>query len=139
MINKIKTLMFALSAMLVLAAPLAIPATALAVEPEQINRNICQGVRLEVDSQAGGASCEGTGTNTLNEKIAQIINILSAIIGVVAVFMIIYAGFRYITSGGSEKGIETAKKTIMYALIGLVIVALAQLIVRFVVKSASGV
>jgi cytochrome bd-type quinol oxidase subunit 2 len=139
MINKIKTLMFALSAMLVLAAPMAIPATALAVEPEQINKNICEGVKLEINSTDGGATCEGTGTNTLSEKIEQIINILSAIIGAVAVFMIIYAGFRYITSGGSEKGIETAKKTIMYALIGLVIVALAQLIVRFVVRSASGV
>jgi hypothetical protein len=53
--------------------------------------------------------------------------------------MIIFAGFRYITSGGSEKGVGDAKKTILYALIGLVVVALAQLIVKFVIKSTTSV
>lgn len=141
MINKIKSLIFTLAAAATLAVPLAIPATVSAtVTPQQINSNLCQGANLDVDSAAGGASCDtaaGSG-NTLNEKIAKIINILSALIGVVAVFMIIFAGFRYITSGGNDSGVAAAKKTILYALIGLVIVALAQLIVKFVIKSSTG-
>lgn len=135
MINKIKSLMLSLSALFIFAVPATVSAQ---VTPDQIGKNICQGTGLTVDSQPGGDTCATDNGNSLNSKIAQIINILSAIIGVVAVFMIIYAGFRYITSGGNDAGIATAKKTILYALIGLVIVALAQLIVRFVVKGATG-
>ena len=45
--------------------------------------------------------------------------------------MIIVGGFRYITSGGNDTSVTSAKNTILYAIIGLVVVALAQLIVRF--------
>ncbi|MEK9195824.1 MAG: pilin [Patescibacteria group bacterium] len=71
----------------------------------------------------------------LNTLINNIVNILSVIVGVVAVIMIIYGGFRYITSGGDSGSVTTAKNTIIYALVGLVIVALAQVIVKFVLNS----
>ncbi len=48
--------------------------------------------------------------------------------------MIVYGGFRYVTSGGDSSKVGDAKKTILYALIGLVIVALAQVIVKFVLS-----
>jgi hypothetical protein len=51
----------------------------------------------------------------------------------------IYGGFKYITSGGDSGNVTAAKNTIMYALIGLVVVALAQLIVRFVLGKANNV
>ena len=66
------------------------------------------------------------------QLIASIINILSLVVGVVAVVMIIIGGFKYITSGGDSGNVTGAKNTILYAVIGLVIVALAQIIVRFV-------
>jgi hypothetical protein len=47
------------------------------------------------------------------------------------VIMIIVGGFRYITSGGNDASVTAAKNTILYAIIGLVVVALAQIIVRF--------
>jgi hypothetical protein len=50
--------------------------------------------------------------------------------------MIIYGGFRYVTSGGNDASVSGAKNTIIYALIGLVIVALAQVIVHFVLAKA---
>jgi TRAP-type C4-dicarboxylate transport system permease small subunit len=70
--------------------------------------------------------------------IKKIINILSVIVGVVAVIMIIIGGFRYITSGGSSDKVTGAKNTILYAIIGLIIVALAQVIVRFVLNKTAG-
>lgn len=73
----------------------------------------------------------------LTELIASVVNIISLIVGVVAVVMVIWGGLKYITSGGESNKITGAKNTIMYALIGLVIVALAQVIVRFVLKKAS--
>jgi hypothetical protein len=51
--------------------------------------------------------------------------------------MIIIGGFRYITSGGKQESVTSAKNTILYAIIGLVIVALAQIIVRFVLSNST--
>ena len=63
------------------------------------------------------------------------INIFSSLIGVAAVIMIMVGGFRYITSGGNDTAIAESKKTLVYAIIGLAIAALAQLIVKFVLTS----
>ena len=48
--------------------------------------------------------------------------------------MIIFGGFKYITSAGNQENIKSAKQTLIYAILGLVIVALAQVIVRFVLN-----
>ena len=58
------------------------------------------------------------------------------IVGVVAVIMIIIGGLKYITSSGDSNNVSSAKNTILYAIIGLVVVVLAQVIVRFVVTKA---
>lgn len=76
-----------------------------------------------------GSNCSDSG---VSKTIKTIISIFSYIVGVVCVVMIMVGGFKYITSGGSSEGVSSAKSTIMYALIGLIIVALAQLIVQFV-------
>jgi hypothetical protein len=76
---------------------------------------------------------------SVDSVIKKIINIISWVVGVISVIMIILAGFRYVTSGGQEKGVTGAKNTIMYAIIGLVVVALAQVIVRFVVSNVNEV
>lgn len=69
---------------------------------------------------------------TINNIIETVINIFSLVVGVVSVIMIIIGGLKYITSGGDSGNVTGAKNTILYAVIGLVIVALAQVIVRFV-------
>jgi len=51
--------------------------------------------------------------------------------------MLIFGGFRYVTSGGKQESVTSAKNTIIYAIIGLVIVALAQIIVQFVLNKTS--
>ena len=52
--------------------------------------------------------------------------------------MIIWGGFKYITSGGAQDKVKGAKDTLLYAIIGLIIVALAQVIVRFVLSNTPG-
>jgi hypothetical protein len=52
--------------------------------------------------------------------------------------MIIVGGVKYITSQGESSNITAAKNTILYAVIGLVVVALAQIIVRFVLERFVG-
>jgi hypothetical protein len=77
-------------------------------------------------------------TNKVNTILKLVINIFSLVVGVVAVIMIIIGGLRYILSGGDSGNITAAKNTILYAVVGLVIVALAQFIVRFVLAKVTG-
>jgi hypothetical protein len=70
----------------------------------------------------------------LTTVVRNAIKIFSILIGVVAVIMIMVGGFKYITSGGDSSSISSAKSTILYAIIGLVVAALSQAIVFFVLK-----
>jgi cytochrome bd-type quinol oxidase subunit 2 len=95
---------------------------------DEIQRGACE--------VAGRTNCdEGTSTRSLNETIVQVVNILSLVVGIVAVIMIIYGGFRYITSAGDTTRTAAARSTILYAVIGLIIVALAQVIAKFVISN----
>lgn len=63
---------------------------------------------------------------------STIINILLFLIGAISVVMIVFAGFQYATSGGDAGKVTTAKNTILYAVIGIVVALLAYAIIRFV-------
>jgi len=56
------------------------------------------------------------------------------VVGAAAVIMIIVGGFKYITSSGDSTSVESAKNTILFAVIGLVIALVAQSIVIFVLR-----
>ena len=68
----------------------------------------------------------------LTVNIASITNFLLYAVGVVSVIMLIIGGFRYVLSQGDQKAAESARNTILYAIIGIVIAMLAFAIVRFV-------
>ena len=68
---------------------------------------------------------------------STIVNILSYVVGVVAIIMIIVSGAKYMTAAGDSGAVENAKNTLVYALIGLAIAALAQFLVRFVLSAAN--
>ncbi len=89
------------------------------------------------DSEPVAAECnEGSGKG-LQAVITTALNVLTWVTGVAAVFVLIVAGFRYVVSGGSSSGVTGAKNMIIYALIGVVIAMLAQIIVRFVIGNVS--
>jgi len=140
MIQKFKTKLIVLAMGLGLLIPVTIPAVALAQVPADpdIQNQVCTGAdQLQVgETNVQCANLEGDQSG-FNDLLAKIINIMSVIVGVVAVIMIIVGGFRYITSGGTPEKVTGAKNTILYGLIGLIIVALAQVIVRFVLKQVT--
>ena len=72
--------------------------------------------------------------NTINKTIEQAIRIFQVVVGLISVFMVIFGGLKYITSGGESSGVTSAKNTILYAVIGRVVVALAEVIVQFVLN-----
>lgn len=92
--------------------------------------DVCGGAAL------AGGSCT-TDTGSLTTTIRNIVNLLSVIVGIVAVIVVVISGFRYVTSGGDSSKISGAKNTLIYAIVGLVIVALAQSIVRFVLSKTA--
>ena len=115
----------------------ALTTTPLYATTLDIQGSMCEGSDL---SAIGSSDCEAitsTAGADVNSKIALVINIFSWIVGVVCVIMIIYGGFKYVVAGGDTTKVGEAKNTILYALIGLVIVALAQIIVKFVLNKVT--
>ncbi len=126
---------------------LAIPSVKAQAQPQpapaptsnSIANNVCRGL-LSTEGTVPGpdttvASCQEDGTSSFSSLMQRIINIFSIIVGAVSVIMIIIGGFRYIISGGDSAGVSGAKNTILYAIVGLVIVLFAQVIVRFVLTN----
>ncbi|HSX29897.1 MAG TPA: pilin [Candidatus Saccharimonadales bacterium] len=119
-------------ALVPMAVPLVVSAQTPPATTDPINSNLECGSTLSVEA---GGDCSGdvsTGSGRIQNIVTTIVNIFSIVVGIVAVIMIIVGGFKYITSGGDSGNITSAKNTIVYAVIGLVIVALAQFIVQFV-------
>jgi ABC-type Fe3+ transport system permease subunit len=90
----------------------------------------CNGIALQ---GAGGAGCADA-KGGVNGVLKTGINLFSLVVAIVAVIMIIVGGLKYITSQGDSTAISSAKNTIIYAIIGLVIVAFSQIIVRFALR-----
>lgn len=139
MIKKIKSYLLVAIMGLSLGAPALVPAAA-GIASADIKSSLCTGVDAAAQPAAGTPSCTDS-TNTdanqgLKDLAGKITNWFSIIVGAISIIMIIYGGFRYITSGGDSGKVGSAKNTLIYAIIGLIIVALAQLIVRFVITQA---
>jgi hypothetical protein len=140
MIKKLKTYMATLFlAATMLLSGLAVPilgATVSAVTPGEA---ACESANKAADSKQ---NCGKTDPNQVSNGVAKIgksiVNVFSAIIGVTAVIFLLYGGFRYITSGGSTEKVGDAKKTIIFAIIGLIVVALAQVIVNLTLSTTAG-
>lgn len=94
------------------------------IDPDK-RSDACRGV-------TGSSNC-ATNANFLNSLLGQVINLLSLLIGAIAVIMLIVGALRYVVSGGDANATKGAKDTILYAIIGLVIAILAQVIIRFVI------
>jgi uncharacterized membrane protein len=111
---------------------------------------LAQSVGTNSQSASGALNCGSTGNLTgegcqstagaddkINKAIKLAIQMFQVVVGLIAVFMLIQAGLKYITSGGDSSGVGEAKNKILYAAVGLVVVALAQIIVSFVLNQVN--
>lgn len=136
-----RKILISISAFLLLTLTiLSISVTVSAQEvTEEIQNGLCAGANLDFSNTWNACDQENNALDRVSTIIRRIVNLLSIVVGVVAVIMIIIGGFRYVTSGGSDASVTGAKNTILYAVIGLIIVALAQLLVNFVLSNLAGV
>lgn len=128
-----------IAATIALFAALALPMvafTGVAHAQTPVSEGLCDGIGA-ADPNADGCGGVDEGNDAINNIISTVVNLLSIVVGAVSVIMIIIGGLRYITSGGDAGNVQSAKNTILYAIVGLIIVVFAQVIVRFVVNRST--
>ena len=81
----------------------------------------------EIETIDGAATLKG-----LEALFGNVVGVALGFAGIVLFIMLIAGGFKYITAGGDPKGIEGAKKTLTYAIAGIVLIALSFLVLRFI-------
>ena len=131
-----------LTALALIAVPLLTPAVAFAADDSgsSTNANIQGNLSCGVSLNTANGDCTNdtsTGAGKVQGIVTDMINIFSLVVGIISVIMIIYGGFKYITSGGDSGNVTGARNTITYAVIGLVIVALAKFVVQFVLNKVT--
>ena len=127
--KKLQSLLLgALFALSTIGAPVLVPAVAHA----DTRAEICKGS----GGTWSGGNCTNTNATTtnINTVIKNIVNVLLFIVGAASVIMIVIGGLRYVTSGGDSGAVNSAKNTVMYSVVGLVVAFMAYAIVNFVLK-----
>lgn len=89
------------------------------------------------DNPAGVSEATG-GATDVRALALTVVNYFLGFLGLVAVIMVIYGGVTYVTSAGNDEAIGNAKKIIMYALIGIIVILLSFVVVNAVLKSGTG-
>jgi hypothetical protein len=87
-------------------------------------------------ANGGTAVCKATGDKLFgpNSTWTKIINTLIFVTGSISVLMIVIGGLRYAISGGDQGSINSAKNTILYAVVGLILSLMGYAIVNFVLS-----
>jgi hypothetical protein len=123
---------------------IVVPSVAFADAFSGSTSEVCSGVG-EVSSSDSTATtspavtssngCDPNSASELHKVIVFALDLLSIIVGLVAVIMVIVGGFKFVTSGGDSAQVSGARNTILFAVVGIVVVVLAQVIVRFVLEN----
>ena len=107
---------------------------AFAVAQQQVQQGL-SGIRVLFPFTGVAGSQTLTGSNGL---IANVIRLLLLVSGALAVVFVIYGGYQYITAGGNEEQAESGKKTLINAIIGVVVIILAYVIINVVINTIAG-
>lgn len=102
-------------------------------------QNLCGGGRgnTTLCKQTQQAQQQATGSRGMlgpQGIITKITQVIVYFTGAISALMVVIGGFKYVVSAGDSNGVQSAKNTILYALIGLVVAIFAQVIVSFVLS-----
>ena len=75
----------------------------------------------------------GLPNKALDEVIMDITDWVLGFAGIIAILVIVYGGLLYLTSAGNEDQMEKGKKTLMWGILGLVIIGISYAIVKVIV------
>ncbi len=116
---------------IVIVSWLALPLAAIGTTTS----DTCSGLGGTFTAGANGApgKCVVPGSPGIESLGTKVAGILIFLVAAISVIMIIIGGLRYALSGGDAAGVKNAKNTILYALVGVVVAALAYAAVKFLV------
>ncbi|MBI3458669.1 hypothetical protein HY061_00165 [Candidatus Azambacteria bacterium] len=90
------------------------------------------GATLTTGNTVDPVTAQKQTVSQLFDQVSKIANWSLGLVALIAVFVILYSGFLFMTSGGEEEGTDAAKNYLKYGIIGLIIAALAFSVVTFV-------
>lgn len=94
-----------------------------------VSAQVSKGIDTATTSEMQGKSIDGK-----DGLIKTVVNILLWAVGILSVIMIIFSGFRYITSSGDASKTKSAQNTLIYSVVGLIVAIMAWAIVNMVIK-----
>ena len=118
----------------VMAVTLVVVGAGATLVPQAVYAEDCDGFSDCAKKGMAAADPDGGNGKGLDTTVKDIINVVLYVVGILAVVMVIIGGVKYTTSGGDSGAVTSAKNTILYGIIGLVIAILAYAIVNFVVS-----
>lgn len=92
----------------------------------------------ETAEATGHIGDQGLNVGGVNEIIATIIQTALSLLGVLFLLLLIYGGYLYMTAHGNDQQVEKAKKIILQAFIGIIIVLAAYAVSWFIINSLGG-
>ena len=98
------------------------------------NAEICQTIN---GISPDGGTCTNPSGSSVNRLVTLAVNLLSIVAGVIAVIMLIVSGLKYVMSQGDANQISSAKRSLIFAIVGMAVVAFSQMLVKFVLAKAS--
>ncbi len=114
----------------------AIMTMAMVFAPAYAEDDICNSISHDVLNYQ--TLCGGGGETELQGNVKNILNTVYFWVAIIAVIVIIIGGVKYMTSQGDAGKVKSAKDTIMYAIIGLIVTLLAFAITNFILRSVGG-
>lgn len=120
--------------------PLTAPAQTPCLTPPYEGQGTCPPGQCKTGTREGKDVCEianpapGQLVNIKNfsDLLIRFINWFLYFAGAIAVIFLVIGGYQYVVSHGNEEAVEKAKKTISYAILGIVIIVMAFAIVAIV-------
>ena len=94
-----------------------------------VSAQVSKGIDTATTSEMQGKSIDGK-----DGLIKTVVNILLWAVGILSVIMIIFSGFRYITSSGDASKTKSAQNTLIYSVVGLIVAIMAWAIVNMVIN-----
>lgn len=98
------------------------------------NAEICQTIN---GISPDGGTCNDPSGPSVNRIVTLAINLLSIVAGVIAVIMLVVSGLKYVMSQGDANQISSAKRSLIFAIVGMAVVAFSQMLVKFVLSKAN--
>jgi len=92
-------------------------------------------LRDQINEGLNYGTFSGLGTRDVREVIFLVINVILGFLSIIAILLILWGGFKWMTAGGAEDQIEEAKKIIIAGVVGMAVIFTAYAIATFVVRS----